>query len=165
MSADDRSRKPKFFHLDDARIAPPASEEISEPIDGQDAFELSSKKDASDTGLARAWIERSRGIGWGAIFLSALGGLMSIGLGIWLTSFITDLFARGGWLGTLALGLALIAAFAALVLAAREITGFFRLARVAAIRLSAEDALVNADKNGQARHLTSSGGSLQTGKS
>lgn len=146
MSADNGSRKPKVFRLDDTRLASPATEQATEPLDDISAPDLAQKKDAPDPGVARAWIRRSRGIGWGAIFLSALGGLISIGLSIWITTFITDLFARGGWLGTLALGLAIIAAVAALVLVAKEIAGFFRLGRIAAIRLSAEDALTNADK-------------------
>jgi putative membrane protein len=142
MSADDRSRKPKFFSLDDARLAETDMAPLDEPV-GPD---LATKKNTGSPGPAAESLIRTRGIGWGGIFLSALGGLISIGLSIWVTAFIADLFARGGWLGTLALGLALVSAFAALVLIAREIAGFFRLARVAAIRLSAEDALANADK-------------------
>lgn len=142
MSADDQNRKPRFFRVDDTRLTSPEADLLSEPA----AVERDGKKDAPDPGFARTWMLRYRGIGWGTIFLSALGGLISIGISIWITNFIVDLFARGGWLGYLALGLALTAAFAALVLAVREIAGFFRLSRVAAIRLSAEDALVNADK-------------------
>src|SRR5690606_19130822 len=84
---------------------------------------------------------RLRRIGWGTILFSALTGLISIAVGIWITNFVTDLFARSGWLGYLALALAGLAALAALIIILRELLGFFRLGRIASIRLSAQDAL------------------------
>ncbi len=142
MTGEERGRKPRYFDLDDVRLSTSDHEDEDERADTDHL----SKKDAIRPGPARLMALNLWGIGWGGLFLTAIGGLISIGLGIWLTNFILDLFARGGLLGYLALGFAVIAVFAALVMTAREVTGFFRLGRVAAIRLSAEDALASGDK-------------------
>ncbi len=142
MSADDPHRKPRVFRLDDTRLtaAEPA------PIDAEPAAAPAEDLSAPQTTSAVAKLMRFRSIGWGTVFFSAIGGLISIGLSIWVTNFIVDLFARGGWLGYLALALAVIAGLAALMIAGRELLGFFRLGHVAAIRLGAENALAEADK-------------------
>ncbi len=144
MSADNQQRTPKVFRPDDTRLGPPEAEPVDQPAAPAPAPDEAKPPPAS---YAAAKLMRFRGIGWGTIFFSALAGLISIGISIWVTNFIADLFARGGWLGYLALGLALIAALAALAIAARELLGFFRLGRVAAIRLSAENALAETDKS------------------
>lgn len=67
----------------------------------------------------------------GGLFWSALGGLVSLGLGLWVDRLIGDLFGRArglGWLGVALLG---VAAAALLALAAREAVGVGRQRRVA----------------------------------
>lgn len=150
MSADEQIRKPRVFRPEDLHLASPGAE--AEPFDNAADAETIAKMDPP-SGFVIRRLMRFHRIGWGTVFLTALSGLISIGISIWITNFIVDLFARGGWLGYLALGLALIGAFAALVLVLREILGIFRLGRVAAIRLSGENALANSDKK---RALTTS---------
>lgn len=140
MSGDEDKRKPQVFRLDDERLVPSAPELLAEP--GGSALDADR---AAATSPAAAVLS-PRGIRWSSVLFAALSGLASLGVTIWITNFVTDLFARGGWLGYLALTLALIAALAAFMIAAREILGFFRLGRVAAIRLKAEAALTDADK-------------------
>jgi putative membrane protein len=140
MSGEEETRKPQVFSLDDKRLEAPAPEPLAEDPDG-----------ALDAAAAAAtWpaavLANRRGIRWSSVLFSALGGLVSLALTIWITNFVADLFARGGWLGYLALALALIAALAAFMIAAREILGFFRLGRVAALRLKADAALAGADR-------------------
>jgi putative membrane protein len=144
MSADDTARKPKTFKLDDPRLGPAELAPIDAPPGTQDGETEEAR--AASRNFARTQLMRFRRIGWGAIFFSALGGLISIGVSIWIANFIADLFASGGWLGYVALALVLIAGLAALVIAMREILGFFRLGRVAAIRLGAEATLAEADR-------------------
>jgi putative membrane protein len=139
MSGDEETRKPQVFRLDDSRLEPSAPEPQTEPPGGAPAEE-------ENAAVALPPDTIQRGIRWSSVFFAALGGLVSIALTIWVTNFVADLFARGGWLGYLALALALIAALAAFMIATREILGFFRLGRVAAIRLKAEAALADADK-------------------
>jgi putative membrane protein len=98
---------------------------------------------------------RPRGWRWGALFLSAIGGLISLALGLWVADFVGRLFQREDWLGYLALGLAVIALFAALMIALREIAGFLRLARVSAIRAEADGALLGGADKRLAERLSS----------
>lgn len=87
----------------------------------------------------------ARGWRWGALLASALGGLMALALTSWAYQTVTALFASGGWIGWTALGLTIIAGFAALMLMASEITGLMRLSRVTRLRAQAESALVQAE--------------------
>ncbi len=138
MTADDKPRKPRAFSLDDSRLQPPA-DPLADAADAPDTG-------APDAQAAAASARRRRGWRWGALFLSAVGGLISVALTVWMVDFIGALFAREDWLGYLALALALLAAFAALMIAVREIGGFLRLARVASLRTDAETALLSGDK-------------------
>src|ERR1700694_325214 len=64
-----------------------------------------------------------RGFAWGTLFWSALGGLVTLGIGVSVTRLIEDLFGRNqelGWLGAALAGLAGLA-FVAIVL--REALG------------------------------------------
>ena len=140
MSGDEDLRKPQVFRLDDERLVPSAPEPLPEP---EAAAREAEQAVAASPAAA---VLTPRGIRWSSVLFAALSGLVSLAVTIWIANFITDLFARGGWLGYLALALALIAALAAFMIAAREILGFFRLGRVAAIRLKAEAALTDADK-------------------
>ena len=50
----------------------------------------------------RSGMRGARLLTWGGLFWSALGGLVSLGVGLWLDRLIEDLFARVpglGWLG------------------------------------------------------------------
>ncbi|MBX2806550.1 MAG: YcjF family protein [Hyphomicrobiales bacterium] len=144
-------RGPRIFQPGDSRMLP--AEEL--PSEGEGAEDATSGETAADRGSSSAMISlmRLRRVGWGTILLSALGGLFSIGISIWITNFVADLFARSGWLGYLAVTLAGIAGLAAIVIIFREFLGFFRLARIASIRLSAQMALDAGDKK-QAEQTT-----------
>lgn len=149
MSAHDQSRGPRVFRLDDTRLAPSEPPPSDEQAEGA-AFESSGEPQGRG---AAARLMSLRRIGWGGVFLSALGGLVSIAIGVWIADFVSSLFAGSGWLGSAALALAVIALVAAVVIAFRELTGFFRLGRIAAIRLEAENALADLDKTG-AMHVS-----------
>jgi putative membrane protein len=81
----------------------------------------------------------------GAIFLGALGSLVSLAIGLWTDRLIRDLFARAEWLGWLAAGLAAIAVLALLVILVREAMALARLAAVEKIRDRAVDAIRRND--------------------
>ncbi len=136
-------RGPRIFRPDDSRLL--QSEDISADESRED---VAAADPAAEAGTSSAMLSlmRLRRIGWGTILLSAIGGLVSIGISVWITNFVADLFARSGWLGYLALILAAVAALAALIIILRELLGFFRLGRIASIRLSAQNALDLGDK-------------------
>jgi putative membrane protein len=81
----------------------------------------------------------------GAIFIAALGILVSMALGLWTESLIRELFARSDWLGWLAGGVATVAALALVVILARELVGLARLNSVESLRRRGADALARND--------------------
>jgi putative membrane protein len=83
---------------------------------------------------------------WGAVLLSALAGAASLGLAAWFARFVSAALARDDWVGTATLALLLIAAFAALMIALREVIGFSRLARLTRLRSDVAAALNERDR-------------------
>ncbi|RIA47616.1 YcjF family protein [Dichotomicrobium thermohalophilum] len=123
-----KPRKPAVFSADDPAIR------VSAPPEQDPEAELHAPEPAP-----------KRGWRWGALLLSALGGLVVLALTSWATQTVSALFVRGGWLGWLALGLAILAGFSALMLLIAEIAGLMRLGRVTRLRAKAESALAAAE--------------------
>ena len=71
------------------------------------------------------------------IFLSALGILLSLAVGLWLDRLIRDLFTRADWLGWTAVGVAAIAVLSLIFLVTRELVALRRLASVEKMRARA----------------------------
>jgi putative membrane protein len=139
MSDDGKPRKPRIFQLGDKRLQPSAP-----PV--ETASGLSAAAEAGVHPIEAAARRTGRGWRWGALFLSAMGGLISLAVGVWIADFVSALLLREGWLGYAAMTLALVALFAALMIVIRETLGFFRLAHVAAVRTEADAALLSGDK-------------------
>ncbi|MPZ57922.1 MAG: TIGR01620 family protein [Rhizobiales bacterium] len=83
---------------------------------------------------------------WGAVFWSAAGGLVLLGLGLAVTSLVEGLFARVPWLGSFALVLAVLAVLALLAIFTREVLGLARLATVETLRRRADAVLTSDDR-------------------
>lgn len=81
----------------------------------------------------------------GAIFLTALGALISLGIGLWTDRLIRDLFSRADWLGWLAVAVAGVAALSLAIILVRELVALARLASVEKIRKHALDAIARDD--------------------
>jgi putative membrane protein len=81
----------------------------------------------------------------GAIFLTALGALISLGMGLWTDQLIRELFQRADWLGWVAVAVAAIAALSLVVILIRELVALARLASVEKIRKRAIDAIARDD--------------------
>jgi putative membrane protein len=134
-------RKPAVFSVDDPRLVVARPEE--QPFDSESASE------ASDVILPES--PRRRRIAWGAMFWSALSGLVLMGLGLAVSRLVEDLFARAPWLGTIGLVLALMAGLALLAVIVREIAGLVRLAKVEALRHRAAEIIASDNREaGQA---------------
>lgn len=73
-------------------------------------------------------------------FWAALGGLLSLIVGVAIWDFVAGLMARAPLLGTIALAFAGVFCAVLLILSVRELAAFARLRRVDGIRRSAEDA-------------------------
>ncbi|MCB1523767.1 MAG: TIGR01620 family protein, partial [Rhodoblastus sp.] len=140
MSGDERQR-PRAFRLDDDRIVltdgeTPTHESIRkggvivettpDPFAPQD--EPAEPRDAEEaTEIAQARGMRARALfSWGGLLWSALGGLVSMALGLWATRIVEDLFARSAALGWIGVGLATAVVISLLALALREMRAIFR---------------------------------------
>jgi putative membrane protein len=81
-----------------------------------------------------------QGIGWGGLFMAALGGLISLAIGLAIDQLIRDLFTRADWLGWTAVALTALAVVAILAVAMRELFGLWRLSKIDALRARAAKA-------------------------
>ena len=144
-------RRPAAFRLDDSRvvIAPITTEEPPRPRLGGAAVLVTPEPDAAALPVVVArGKKRRRGFPWGATFWASLGGLVVLGFSLAVTRLVEDLFARSDALGYVALACAIVAALALIVIAAREIAGLARLHAVEQLRLRAETAIADDDRDG-----------------
>ena len=89
---------------------------------------------------------------WWGLLWSALGGLFSLALSLWITHQVEGLFASQVWLGDIALALLAIAAVSALVLATREVLAIRRQRVIGALHAALAKARA-ADDTAAARSL------------
>lgn len=87
-----------------------------------------------------------RGFSWSRLFFGAVGGIVSLSIGLWLDQLVRDLFAREDWLGWLAIGLIALAVLAVVAIAAREIAGLVWLKRIDRMRRRADLAAARDDR-------------------
>ena len=156
--------RPRAFRLDDSRVAVADSdaplrsasvviEPQAEPIPDRSSeppIEESEKEieEAQRAGMLTRWRPRLATLFW-----SGLGGLVSLGLGLWANSLIESLFAKAAALGWIGIVLGAVTLFAALALILNEVAAILRQSAIA--RLHAELALARAnDDRDAARVLT-----------
>jgi putative membrane protein len=128
------SRPPRAFRLDDPHVASGSIEVVEEPFDAIEAAD----------GVIVPMGEKRRAP-WLGIFLSALSGLVMLGLGLAVETLIVDLYAVAPWLGWVALGLAILAVLAFVGLVGREVRGIWREQKIERLREAAVDALAVKD--------------------
>jgi putative membrane protein len=131
------SRQPAIFSADDPRL------ELAEP---DEAPPVASDVEPPAVTAAAGPAMQARRLRWGTLFWSALSALAMLALGLAVTSFIEELFARAPWLGALGLVLALLAGLALAVLVVREVAGLLRLAKVDALRSRALAVIESDDR-------------------
>ena len=129
MSGVKQNRAPAAFELDDPGL------KIEAPIEPERSAEPASLSSRP----------RQRNRPWGTIFWSAVGGLLLLGLLLWIQQTALALLARGDWLGWTATILFAVAGFAFAMIAGREIAGILRLSAITALRRRAEAALASED--------------------
>jgi len=88
---------------------------------------------------------------WSRLFWLGIGGLVSLGVGLWVDQLIRDLFSRQDWLGWLAVGLTALLVLAAIAITLRELISLRRMAKLDKLRATATLAL----KNNDAKHANS----------
>jgi len=146
----DEPRKPRAFRLDDPNVH--VSDDGSRPVLARGAVVITPQ--APDALEDPAPVEpRRRRSRWGVLFWSALGGLVSLSVGLSVSRLIEDLFTRVEWLGWTAAALAALAVGAFVVIAMREIIALLHLSRIEALHDEAERIILADDRDG-ARALT-----------
>lgn len=140
MTTERKTRRgPKAFRPDDPKVTVETAAAPDAPALAPDATPIPEPA----PGLTRI----ERGVRWGTILVSALGGLISLAAGLWLSSLVQELMARQDWIGWLAIGLLLLAGLAAFMVVLKEAWGLARLARLGRTRQNAESALNHGEKD------------------
>ena len=129
-----KRRKPAAFRVEEVDVfvppEPPAPETLPAPPDAQ----------------SRMLPNLERGLRWGSIFLTALGGLVGLIASLWLYDWVLSLIARDDWIGWAAVGLLAVVLLALLMIILREAAGLLRLERLDKIRHEADCAARQSDK-------------------
>jgi len=133
------SRKPRAFRLDHPDVVtmtPDDTERRSGAI-----VVTEEPMDAIEAADGTPVPVRRRRAPWLGILLSAVGGLVTLALGLALEQLIAELFRIAPWLGALGLFLAAMAAAAFIGILVRELLGMARERRIEHLRQAAFDAL------------------------
>ncbi|MGO4572293.1 YcjF family protein [Microvirga sp. 2TAF3] len=128
------SRQPRAYRLDDPNVTNGSVVVTDEAFDAIEAAD----------GVVVPMGEKRRAP-WLGILLSALSGLIVLGLGLVVEKLIVDLYTIAPWLGWVALGLAALAALAFFALIGREVRGIWREQKIERLREAAIDALAVKD--------------------
>jgi putative membrane protein len=146
MSEPSPHRRPATFKLDDPGVIVIDPDDASRPSRG--TVHITPEADAAllPVPIESPGIPLRRGLRWGAVFWTAVGGLTLLGLGLGVVNLIDDLFARSESLGLLGLAFAFAATLALVVVIAREAFGLARLAAIEKLHLRAVAVLASDDR-------------------
>jgi putative membrane protein len=146
MSERSPHRRPATFKLDDPGVIVMDADDTGRPSRGTVHIRPEADPALLPVPLEAPIVPARRGLRWGAVFWSAIGGLVLLGAGLGVTHLIEDLFARSEGLGFIGLAFAFAAALALVVVAAREAFGLARLAAIEKLHLRATAALLSDDR-------------------
>lgn len=139
----DRAR-PRAFRLDSPDIA---LADADDRVRGR-VVVTPDPEPLPDTDLPAVPAPRARRSGpWASLFWLALGGLVLLAAGLWVSDLVDALFARADWLGWLGSALAAIAAVALVAVAGREAIGLLRLSRIEHLHARAALAAATDDRH------------------
>jgi putative membrane protein len=147
MTTDNERRKPAAFRLDDPAVTVTASPDEKRSSSAGGVRVLTEEDAFAVPAPIQAKPAPRKGFRWGTLFWAALGGLVSLGIGLAVTRLIEDLFARAPGLGWVGAALAALAGLAFLVIVGRELFGLLRLARIEKLHARAAAVLLSDDRN------------------
>ena len=145
----DAPSRPRAFRLPSATSPMPETAVKAIVEDQPDAFApppLDAQELATEIAQKRGFLSRVR-LTAGGVLWSALGGLLSLSIGLWTTRLIDDLFARASGFGWVALGLAALAFLALLALAWREFAAIGRQRKIAHLHVALAHARAADDRD------------------
>ena len=145
MTSDNKPR-PRAFRLDEVRPEDPRVAIEPQP----DAFEIDTAlapEEAAIEAAQKRGVMARRGLSWGGLFWSALGGLMSLAVGVWIQGLIDSFFARSAALGWIGVALLALVGVALLVLLGRELAGLMRQRQIARLHMAFAQARAADDRD------------------
>jgi putative membrane protein len=139
-------RRPAAFSLDELNLLsaeerPAANARSPSLVGDPDPFAPS-----PDEAIATAPMPPRRWY-WLRLLVAALGGLVTLAIGLAIDNLIRDLFARTDWLGWLGALLAALAVLALAAIAIRETVGLLRLRHIDQIRRRGAQAADDDDRS------------------
>ena len=146
MSERPHQRRPATFKLDDPGVIVMDADDSSRPSKGTVHVRPEADPSLLPVLVEAPLVPVQRGFRWGTVFWSALGGLVTLGLGLGVTRLVEDLFARSESLGYLGLAFAIAAALALVIVITREALGLARLATIEKLHLRASAVLASDDR-------------------
>ncbi len=146
MSERPPHRRPATFKLDDPGVIVMDPDDSSRPSRGTIHVTPEADPVLLPVPIEAPLLPVRRGWRWGAVFWTAIAGLVLLGTGLGVTHLIEDLFARGEALGFLGLAFAFVAALALVVVIAREALGLARLATIEKLHQRAASVLLSDDR-------------------
>src|ERR1700742_1433356 len=146
MSERSPHRRPQTFKLDDPGVVVRDADEHGKLARG--AVRVTPEPDPAllPVPIDAPLLPARRGFRWGALFWTALGGLVLLGLGLSVTHLIQDLFARNEEIGFVGPACAAVAALALFVIIVREPLALARLAPIEKLHLRAAEVLASDDR-------------------
>ena len=146
MSERSHHRRPATFKLDDPSVVVMDPDDSSRPSRGTVHVTPEADPVLLPVPIEVPILRPQRGFRWGAVFWTAIGGLILLGLGLGVTRLIEDLFARSEGLGFLGLVFAFTATLALIVVVVREAFGLARLAAIEKMHFRAAAVLASDDR-------------------
>ncbi|MDP3067282.1 YcjF family protein [Methylocystis sp.] len=157
-----RRPRPRAFRLEGDQTvtakATPSTDDAGTPsievVEAEfDAFALEAAQLADGMTGDEAAVEAAQADGmlrryvfsWGGVFLSAVSGLLSLALTMWIWGVVEDSFRHSAVLGTLGLVLAGLAAVAAIISLTREFRAIGRQNRIAKLHAALAEAHASDD--------------------
>ena len=146
MSERSQHRRPATFKLDDPGVIVMDPDDASSPPRGTVHITPETDPALLPVPIEAPALPVQRGFRWGAVFWTAICGLVLLGTGLGVTHLIEDLFARSEGLGLLGLAFAFVATLALVVVSAREALGLARLATIEKLHQRAAAVLLSDDR-------------------
>jgi putative membrane protein len=146
MSERSPTRRPATFKLDDANVIVTDPGEEGRPARGTIHVRPENETTQLPVAIEAAIVPTEPRFRWGAVFWSAVGGLVLLGAGLGVMQLIEDLFAHSTALGVLGSVLTFVATLAFVVVAVREALGLMRLATIEDLHRRAAAVLASDDR-------------------
>ncbi|HEV7634620.1 MAG TPA: TIGR01620 family protein [Bradyrhizobium sp.] len=146
MSERSHQRRPATFRLGDPGVVVMDADEAGRPARGTVQVRPEADPALLPVALEAPLLPARRRFRWGAVFWTAVGGLVLLGVGLSITRMVEDLFSRSESLGFMGLALGIAAALAFAVVVAREALGLARLAAIEKLHLRAAAVLASDNR-------------------